>query len=269
MVYQHDVISQLMNACFFPGRGCVPPTWRQTHCASCTLRFGRAAVYFASLPVCVYFLLQLYSGITCLQSLRRIRPCCCPTQAVRRFHPRSQSQVRASLLFLLRSMLLRPDLQHAFAHRGTMPMGCVLACIGPWAPAPVWSGCTCMCVVFPAPCSSVRGLLTACPVTTAVYFTSVCTNWTLIAASSSWAKSGPSSDSQQRMQRPESLGQDKTLGPGGLRHLQTHPHVLTLPPSSLRFPTAWWLVAISRHMAAAENRLPVIMLSEACPHWPG
>lgn len=76
---------------------------------------------------------------------------------------------------------LRPDLQHAFARRGSAPMGRVLACIGPWAPAPVWSSATCMCVVLPAPCSSVRGLLTACPVTTAVYFTSVCTNWTLIA----------------------------------------------------------------------------------------
>lgn len=79
------------------------------------------------------------------------------------------------------SVSLRPDLQHAFVHRGTLPMGRVLACVGPWALAPVWSGRMSMCVVFPAPCSSVRGLLTACPVTMAVYFTSVCTNWTLIA----------------------------------------------------------------------------------------
>lgn len=79
------------------------------------------------------------------------------------------------------SLLLRPDLQRAFAHKGALSMGRVLACVGPWALAPVWSACMWMCVVLPAPCSSVLGLLTACPVTTAVYFTSVCTNWTLIA----------------------------------------------------------------------------------------
>lgn len=29
------------------------------------------------------------------------------------------------------SVLHRPDLQHAFAHKGTLPMGRVLACVGP------------------------------------------------------------------------------------------------------------------------------------------
>lgn len=98
-----------------------------------------------------------------------------------RVDPSSLSPALCQSVVPLCSTLLRPDLPYAFAHKGTLPMGRMLACVGPWAPAPVWSWLYVHVCGLPAPCSSVRGLLTACPVTTAVYFTSVCTNWTLMA----------------------------------------------------------------------------------------
>lgn len=180
LIYHHEEISQDMYVSFFTRRECVPPTWRWMHFSNSTLRFGRRKAAY-SLPVCIYSLLQfccrrITSPVTGSDLLVFLSH-----RGHVRVHPSSQRPALCQSVVPLCSMLLRPDLQYAFAHRGTLPMGRVLMCVGPWAPAPVWSGCKSMCVVFPAPCSSVRGLLTACPVTTAVYFTSVCTNWTLIA----------------------------------------------------------------------------------------
>lgn len=167
------------------------------------------------------------------------------------------------------SVLLLPDLQHAFVHRGTLPTGRVLACVGPWVLAPVWSGCMCMCVVFPAPCSSVRSLLTACPVTMAVYFTSVCTNWTLIACFLQLGQIRPQLHlSAAHGEAPES----------GTRH-DTVSWWIKTPPDPppcrnyafLSSPVLNCGVTGSHIQAygCCKPRLPVIMLSEAFPHWPG
>ena len=152
------------------------------------------------------------------------------------------------------SVFLRPDLQHAFAHRGSLPMGRVLACIGPWAPAPVWSGCTCMCVVFPAPCSSVRGLLTACPVTTAVYFTSVCTNWTLITRFLQLGQIRPQlRHSAAHGEAPEP-GTREDIGSWWIKTPSDPAPIPTLPSTHLLLQKAGWLRAIPRlHNKAACN----------------
>lgn len=78
-----------------------------------------------------------------------------------------------------------PDPRLAFARRSALSMGRGFACAGPPEQppnlAPVWSWSACLCVwSTQAPRSSVRGLLTACSATRAVYFSSVCTNPALI-----------------------------------------------------------------------------------------
>lgn len=167
------------------------------------------------------------------------------------------------------SMLLRPDLQHAFVHRGTLPMGRVLACVGPWALAPVWSGCMCMCVVFPAPCSSVRGLLTACPVTMAVYFSSVCTNWTLIARFLQLGQIRPQLHlSAGHGEAPES-GTRQDTGSWWIKTPSDPPPCPNSAFLSSPVPNCWDSGSHTQAYGCCKARLPVIMLSEAFPHWPG
>lgn len=124
------------------------------------------------------FVLTLLRLLAIGLSLRSAaQTCCCLPILSPCKGPCSYSASRRPALCHTRILPCRVLLQqHAFVHRGTLPMGRMLACVGPRALSPVWSGCMCMCVVFPAPCSSVRSLLTAYPVTMAVYFTSVCTN---------------------------------------------------------------------------------------------
>lgn len=167
------------------------------------------------------------------------------------------------------SVLPRPDLQHAFVHRGTLSMGRVLACVGPWALVPVWSGCTSMCVVFPAPCSSVRGLLTACPVTIAVYFTSVCTNWTLIARFLQLGQIRPQLHLSAAHGEALESGTRQDTGSWWIKTPSDPPpcpnSVFLLSPVR----NCWLTGSHTQAYCCCKARLPVIMLSEALPHCPG
>lgn len=248
----------------------MPPTWRRTHSSNCTLRFGsRTAVYLRVLPVCVYLLLQHCY----IERLHCVKPVGLSVivrllTVSSRFTQGPRPTMCQSVVPRC-SMLLRPDLPYAFAHRGTLPMGRVLACVGPWAPAPVWSACMCMCVVFPAPCSSVRGLLTACPMTTAVYFTSVCTNWTLIARFLQLGQIRPQLQLSAAHGEAPECGTRWDIGSWWIKTPSDPP---TYPNSAFLSTLVPNFSVTGSHTQAygcCKAKLPVIMLSEACPHWPG
>lgn len=224
---------------------------------------------YESLPVCVYLLLQHCY----IERLHCVKPVGLSVivrllTVSSRFTQGPRPTMCQSVVPRC-SMLLRPDLPYAFAHRGTLPMGRVLACVGPWAPAPVWSACMCMCVVFPAPCSSVRGLLTACPMTTAVYFTSVCTNWTLIARFLQLGQIRPQLQLSAAHGEAPECGTRWDIGSWWIKTPSDPP---TYPNSAFLSTLVPNFSVTGSHTQAygcCKAKLPVIMLSEACPHWPG
>lgn len=150
---------------------------------------------------------------------------------------------------------------------------------------PANGACACMrrslspspCVVWlyayvcglPGPCSSVRGLLTACPLTTAVYFTSVCTNWTLITRFLQLGQIRPQLQlSAAHGEAPKSWTR-QDFGSWWIKTPTYPPPCRDSAFLSSPVPKCWVTGSLTQAYGCCKARLPVIMLSEACPHWPG